>query len=97
MNEDSIKVKITTKVRYEFNLKKFAEYMTNKKCKDREKDSKISKQEYDDIYDDCYCYPSQQTYTDEDVEYMLNNGILTKLDEDKIDSEHIDEYLYLIL
>lgn len=92
MNEHSIKVEIDTKVRYEFNLEKFARYMANKICKEHD-----SFDDYDAIYNDCYSYPHSQSFNDKDVEYLLNNKILVRLEEDKIDSKHIDEYLYEII
>lgn len=86
MNKDCIKVEIPVNVRFEFDRKKFAEYM----CRNIEQGT----EEYNLVYKVCYRYPNEQCIEEDDVRYMLDNGILVRLDEDEIDSEHIDEYLH---
>jgi len=89
MNKDIIKVEIPVNTRFEFNRKKFAEYM----CKNEEKGTK----EYDLSYRACYEHPYEQDFNEEDILYMLKHNILVKLDEDEIDHEDISECLYVTI
>lgn len=72
--------------RYEFNRKKFAEYM----CRDLKKGT----EEFKNGYEVCYLYPYEQALDKEDFKHMLKEGILKKVEEDNIVfDEYMTDYL----